>query len=145
MPSVLVITRFVPESATATNRPLPYATDRHPFLTTPAARAIQVMPSVLVITWFVPELATATNRPLPYVTDCHPPSGTPLWATQSLPLVLVITRLPLPVSLTATNFSCPAAPPHVMPRHAFAFGAATCDTQVSPATEVRSHRSHLYE
>jgi len=73
MPSGEVITRLVPVLATATNKPLPYVTDRQ-LLSSAASAAVRtdhVMPSGEVITlsaaaWVEP---TATKRPSPYVTD----------------------------------------------------------------------------
>ena len=71
IPSVLVITRFVPFSLTATKTPLPNVTEFH-VLPSAALRRVQVIPSGLVITRFVPLEATATYTPLPNVTDFHP-------------------------------------------------------------------------
>ena len=80
IPSVLVITRFVPSAATATNIPLPNVTDCHK-LASAAVRAVQVIPSGLVITRFVPLEATATYTPLPNVTERHALPSAPVSGT----------------------------------------------------------------
>jgi hypothetical protein len=65
IPSGLVITLSVPELATATNNPLPYATE-YQLAFAAEFRIVQLIPSVLLITRLpVPVLATATKRPLP--------------------------------------------------------------------------------
>jgi len=87
----IVMTRFVPVLATATNRLFPYVTAAHEFASG-ALRAVQVVPSGLVMTRFVPEMATATNRLFPYVTAHHMSSDT-LRAVQVVPSGLVMTRL----------------------------------------------------
>jgi hypothetical protein len=64
IPSVLVIILFVPELATATNRPLPKATEVHVLFTTEAVRPwiiVQFTPSVLRATRNGPESAKATQ------------------------------------------------------------------------------------
>lgn len=59
----LVITLFVPEAATAQNKPSSgdQHTARHAFASA-AVLAVHDVPFVEVITAFVPELATATNN-----------------------------------------------------------------------------------
>jgi hypothetical protein len=81
---VEVITRFVPSEATATNTPLPYATETQVFAAA-ALRAVQVSPLVEVITRFVPSEATATNTPLPYATEDQTFAAAALRAVQVSP------------------------------------------------------------
>ena len=51
----------------------------------------------------------------PQVTPSQMLSTAEVWAVQVIPSGLVITRLPVPVPATATNFSCPVGPPQVTP------------------------------
>lgn len=74
-PSMDVITRFVPEDATAINREPLHTTERHS-LASAAVRAVQVRPSGDVITRFVPVYATETNRESfgDHTAEVHPPA-----------------------------------------------------------------------
>ena len=47
----------------------------------------------------------------------------------------VITRLPAPLAATATNFSCPAGPPHVTESQLLS-AAEVCEVQVMPSARI---------
>jgi hypothetical protein len=64
MPSVDLMTRFVPEDATATKTPFPKVTELHRF-GSGADLAVQFIPSGEVIMRLDPTCAIATNKPLP--------------------------------------------------------------------------------
>ena len=57
-----------------------------------------------------------------------------------MPSGLVITRLPVPVFATATNFSCPVGPPQVTDIHEFS-AAEVCVVQVMPSGLVMTRLS----
>jgi hypothetical protein len=88
------------------------------------------------------EEATATNLSCPadppHFTENHQSSvAGVVWLVQVMPSGLVITRsvVLLPgtePSATATNFSCPAGPPHVTDVHVFTAGAVR-GVQVIPS------------
>jgi hypothetical protein len=61
------MTRFVPDCATATNKPFAYVTERQALVALVPVKVleVQVIPSGEVITRFVPLHATATNKPFP--------------------------------------------------------------------------------
>ena len=98
---------------TATNKPLPYVTDRQ-LLSAADVRLVQVVPSGLVITRFPDPVAlTATNKPLPYVTEYQALSDADERLVQSIPFVLVITWLfGAAMGLTATNKPLPKVIPY---------------------------------
>ncbi len=146
-----VMTRLpVPLIETATNFSCPvgppHTTENHAFSILEAS-LVQVMPSVLVMKRF-PELIieeTATNFSCPacppHTTEDHQSSVIGVvWLVQVMPSVLVIARfvveLPTPEpSATATNFSCPVAPPHVTELQGLS-AAEVRDVQLMPSVLV---------
>ena len=115
----LVITRLpVPVEATATNNPLPYATDSQE-LSAAEVRLVQVMPSGLVITRLTaPDKATATNSPLPYVTEYQSLSVAEVRIVQSAPVTAPeAPGTPTPSKPTTTiNTATPTPRQPVQPR-----------------------------
>ena len=104
---MLVITRFVPLDAMATNFPLPYVTLFQEFASG-AAIVVHVIASELYAIRFVPLFATATYFPPPYATELHAVVPQPEMA------VLLVHVAPLSALLirahkepTATNFPPP--------------------------------------